>query len=446
MNRTFALRASALLCVFVTAAAHAAAKPHVLMVSIDGMRPDYVTHAAEHHVNVPTLARFMVEGAYADGVVGVFPTMTYPSHTTLVTGVWPARHGIYNNNQFRPLDPASKDTYHLASEVKAEELWQAAQQAGLTTASIGWPVTGENPYITWNAGGAAESEEGGEQVDRTAHLRSLGLSGSGGGDKDAKRAAWAIDIIRLHHPNFITVHLGLTDEEQHAHGPFSPEADKALEAIDGELAQLIHAELSVDPKATIVVVSDHGFVAVNWKLNLSAYFAQNGLIHTSSTDPNDRHPKVISWDAAVWESGGSAAIMLHNPNDKAMYDKVYALLKKAQADPSMGIKRVLTRDEFLKDGANPEASFFIDLQPGFKMGNNLGGKVVQSTPGMGTHGYLPDQEPQVRAAFFVMGPDIARGKDLGIVDMRQIAPTVAQLLGVSLPAAKQPPLSIHPNQ
>src|SRR5690242_4926543 len=76
----------------------------VLLISIDGLRPDYVTQADAHGLKIPNLRRFLSEGSYADGVVGVVPTITYPSHTTLVTGAWPAEHGIYSNITFDPLD------------------------------------------------------------------------------------------------------------------------------------------------------------------------------------------------------------------------------------------------------------------------------------------------------------------------------------------------------
>jgi predicted AlkP superfamily pyrophosphatase or phosphodiesterase len=71
--------------------------PSVLMISVDGMRPDYVLHADEHGLKLPTLRRMVKDGTYAEGVTGVLPTLTYPSHTTLVTGVWPAQHGIFSN-------------------------------------------------------------------------------------------------------------------------------------------------------------------------------------------------------------------------------------------------------------------------------------------------------------------------------------------------------------
>ena len=114
----------------------------VLMISVDGMKPEYVTQAERRGLKVPFLESLMAEGTYADGVVGVWPTNTYPSHTTLLTGVWPAEHGMYNNLEF---DPRAQICGRLVSgtprKSASPRLWQLARRAGLSTASIGWPVS-----------------------------------------------------------------------------------------------------------------------------------------------------------------------------------------------------------------------------------------------------------------------------------------------------------------
>ena len=125
------------------------AAPLLVMISVDGLRPDYVTAAEAHGAKVPNLQRFMKEGAYAEGVIGVVPTVTYPSHTTLVTGVWPVKHGIWANTTFDPVQKNYQGWYWYTEDITAPTLWDAAAQAGRTTASIQWPVTvGAN--ITWN--------------------------------------------------------------------------------------------------------------------------------------------------------------------------------------------------------------------------------------------------------------------------------------------------------
>ena len=72
------------------------------MISIDGLKPEYITQADAHGMKLPYLRTLLDKGTYADGVVGIWPTITYPSHTTLITGVWPAEHGILNNQVFDP--------------------------------------------------------------------------------------------------------------------------------------------------------------------------------------------------------------------------------------------------------------------------------------------------------------------------------------------------------
>src|SRR5262249_50548439 len=110
--------------------------PALVMVSVDGLKPEYVTQAEQHGAKVPNLQRMMTEGMYAEGVQGVVPTVTYPSHTTLITGVWPAKHGIYANTLFDPLDKGKQAWYWYAEDLKVPTLYDAAREAGRTTASV----------------------------------------------------------------------------------------------------------------------------------------------------------------------------------------------------------------------------------------------------------------------------------------------------------------------
>src|SRR5262252_4921929 len=123
--------------------------PVLILVSVDGMKPEYVTHAEEHGAKVPNLRRMMAEGMYAEGVQGVIPTVTYPSHTTLITGVWPAKHGIYANLLFDPLDKGHQAWYWYAEDLKVPTLYDAAREAGRMTATIQWPVT-IGAKVTWD--------------------------------------------------------------------------------------------------------------------------------------------------------------------------------------------------------------------------------------------------------------------------------------------------------
>src|SRR5215472_4095540 len=105
------------------------ARPVLIMISIDGLRPDYVTAADTHGLKIPNLRRFLKEGTFADGVTGVIPTVTYPSHTTLITGVSPTKHGILGNTVFDPLGKNQSGWYWYAEDIKVPTLWDAAREA-----------------------------------------------------------------------------------------------------------------------------------------------------------------------------------------------------------------------------------------------------------------------------------------------------------------------------
>ena len=150
MKRALVLVWLALGLLTVAAAAQAPA-PVVLMISIDGLRPDYVTGADKHGLKIPALRRFVTEGAFAEGVEGVIPTVTYPSHTTLITGVWPAKHGILANTIFEPLRTGAAAWYWYAEDIRVPTLWESAARAGWTTASVQWPAS-VGARVTWNIG------------------------------------------------------------------------------------------------------------------------------------------------------------------------------------------------------------------------------------------------------------------------------------------------------
>ena len=107
------------------------ARVPVIVISIDGLMPDYVLEADKRGLKIPNLRRLLREGAFATGVVGVTPTVTYPSHTTLLTGVSPAKHGIATNTPFDPYSKNMGGWYWYAEDVKVPTLWEVAGKAGL---------------------------------------------------------------------------------------------------------------------------------------------------------------------------------------------------------------------------------------------------------------------------------------------------------------------------
>ena len=425
-------------------------RPAVILISIDGLKPEYVLDADAHGLKIPALRKILREGAHSTGVHGVVPTVTYPSHTTLVTGAAPARHGIYANTTFDPLQKNYGGWYWYAEDIKVPTLWDAAAEAGLTTANIHWPVS-VSARITWNL---PQYWRAGTPDDRKL-LRVLATPGlleqlekelgpyADGIDEtitgDENRARFAARLIELKHPDFATIYLTALDHEQHASGPFSAQSNATLERIDAALAKILDSvRKTYVERAVICVVSDHGFVATDKALHLGVAFRSAGLIEITESGgaaSASSKEQIKSWKAIPWGAGGSAAIMLHDKNDTATRAKVADLLAKLAGDPANGIARIVSAEELHARGGFPEADFLVALRPGFITGENLSGVLVTASTIKGMHGYWPDF-PEMNASFFVAGPGIPAAHSLGPIDMRAIAPTLAQLLAVHLGATE----------
>jgi hypothetical protein len=413
----------------------------VLMISIDGMRPDSVTHAAEHGLRIPNLQRFVKQGVYAEGVTGVVPTVTFPSHTTLVTGVWPAQHGIYSNNTFDPFAETQRNWYWR--DIRVPTLWQAADEAGIITASVNWPVTvAAKPvrYLIpeyWRARDEQDRkllEALTRPPDFLTQLEQR-LGGYTNGDDttvhgDEIRTQFSIEILSRVKPGFMTVHLTSLDEAQHESAPFSAHSNATLEALDGMIGRLTAAALANDSNAVVAVVSDHGFTETKVRVNLTLPFIEQGFMKPG--------PKP-SWEAAPWPAGTGIAVILHQPETLGVRSRVKAMLDRLAATPEYGIARVIDGAEIARLGGFPEAAFFVELKPGYALGTGASGPIATPVPGTGQHGYLPDR-PEMRASLFLLGRGLPAGKDVGIVDMRQVAPTIAAILGVQFPSAALGPI------
>jgi predicted AlkP superfamily pyrophosphatase or phosphodiesterase len=432
---------------FLLSAAMAFAQSPVVLISIDGMRPDYITNPKACTSAFPVLRHFLTEGTYADGVTGVLPTITYPSHTTLITGVEPARHGIWGNSTFDPESTNQSGWYWYAEDIKADTLWDAAARKGLITASVGWPVSVGQRNIRynipeyWRARNAEDRKllralSTPELYDATEkRLHTISESGDAALDPDAAYVQAAIYAIAHEHARLVTLHLITLDKAEHEHAPFSPQACQILSELDKQVGLVEQAAVAANPDAVVAVVSDHGFARTDYRVNLMVPFIKAGLIKLGLHAGDE-------WKAAFFPAGGSVAVVLHDSNDKATEEAVRTLLHQLADNPANGIGAILEKPEITKLGGFPNSAFVVDLQIGYQLGYASQGELITPAPSTGSHGYLPSH-PEMRASFFLRGNGIAAGRDLGVVDMRQIAPTLAEILGVTLKDARQPPLNVR---
>jgi hypothetical protein len=418
--------------------------PPVLVLSIDALHPSYVLEADRLGYAVPHLRRLAKEGAFARAVTGVLPTVTYVSHTTLVTGVAPARHGIFYNSPFDPLARNRDGWYWYAEDIRVPTLWDVATDAGLLVAGVDWPVSvgariPQNIVQYWRTDvpDAADDRKLNRLLSTPGLLaeaeRDLGPYPAGyvyDVPADRRRAAFSAWVLDKKRPRLHLAYFSGLDEEQHLTWPGHPKAMQALEEIDALVGQLrAAAERAGNGRAIFAVVSDHGHVRATRELRLNEALRAAGLILL-----NERG-RITDWKAKAWGSGGAAAVMLKDPADEATRRVVRGLLDRYAQGENAPLQRVLDAAEARAMGGFEGAAFVAAAATDTRIGTRMEDPVVGPALPEGSHGHLP-ANPEMDASFFVAGPGIPAGRDLGRVDMRDIAPTLAGLLGLTLPLAE----------
>jgi len=424
-------------------AAAESAEAHVVVISIDGLVPEYYRNPDRYGLKIPTLRRLRNEGAFADGVIGVYPSVTYPSHTAIVTGARPRDHGIYFNRLFEePTAPQTGRWYWWASAIRSDTLWAAARRAGRRTAAISWPVTVDaeidhNIPEIFDPRAAQSGPPAWQLVAQYARPAGLveeilrAVEKPDALEDDDLRAEAAVYLLKRFRPHLLLVHLIQLDSVQHRTGPHSKEAYAELEKQDARLARILEAigQAGLQERTTVAIVSDHGFMPVEREFHPGVVLAQAGLVRFDSDG------RIVEWRAAVWSNGGSAAILLRDPSDEETRQTVRRLFDEWVRRPGSPLLRVIEAEELERWGAAPTAAFFLEAADFCAFGGDYRGEAVRPARPTyrGTHGYLPDR-PQMFASLILWGRGVRRGARAPVVNMTDIAPTLAALLGVELKA------------
>ncbi|WP_343307020.1 ectonucleotide pyrophosphatase/phosphodiesterase [Chitinophaga niabensis] len=436
MKKTLIALCAFTLCI-ITAKAQDA---HVILISIDGLRPEFYKDPSWNMVN---LRQAMEEGAYADGVDGVFPTVTYPSHTTMITGVKPLKHGIFYNTPSEPQGVTGNWIWQY-SNIKVPTLFSLAKDKGLKTASVFWPVSVGSP-ATYNIPEFwyLPKEKGGERImaqalkenanppglfeeleqNATGKLEELDFNGDylGIDDNLARMSSY---LIRKYKPSFLAVHLVTVDHFEHEEGRDGPKVRAAIAGVDRAVKSIREAveKAGILANTTFIVTGDHGFVDIHTAIAPNVLLAKAGLY-----DP--KQPE--NWKAYFHAAGGGAFLQLKDKNDKQTKEKVLQLLNALtpQQKKTFIIK---TREELDAVGADATAAFGIAAQQGFTFSTTATGDFMRATKG-GTHGFFPDFK-EIQTGFVAFGKGIKKGTVIPQMGLVDIAPLISKILKLDLPA------------
>lgn len=411
---------------------------HVVIISVDGMRPDFYLPGDLAGV-AETLTSLRDEGSYAKAAFPPYPSMTYCGHASIVTGVTPARHGVTANSMFEPPTTDGRG-FWFATDVKAPALWDVAHKAGLTVGSVSWPCTAGSKSIDWDVPEFWTTPFGNDMeltrrysppglidaIEKTAGPMATARR-SGGADWDKFLAAAAIEIIREHKPNLMLVHLIETDKAQHQGGWSAPDLPMVLRRVDGLIYDIIEAtkKAGISERTTFIVLGDHGFASVEKGVAPNVALADTGFITMEGK-------RVTDWKAMVQNTGGSAGVYLKDPKDLTTATKVRALLEANARDKSgKRLYQIIDKDQLVKLGGPRAATFYLEGEPGVMMSGSMSGEFVRAAPIKGNHGYLPTK-PGLHTGFIIAGRGVKNGVTLESIRLVDVAPTVAQLLGLSM--------------
>jgi predicted AlkP superfamily pyrophosphatase or phosphodiesterase len=414
---------------------------YVIVVSVDGMMPATYMDPDAHGLKVPTLRALKARGAHSPGVESVFPSVTYPAHTSIATGVTPAVHGITSNHSWDPLARNQGGWFWYTRDIKVPTIWQVARAAGVRTALINWPVTvgADVDFLVaeyWRAG-TADDVKLSRALATRGLLDQVGERFPGFWDAftpnqmpDSAAMDIAIHVVETGTPQLMLIHLLMVDEYQHRHGLWSAEARDTIEEADAQIGRLVEAleRLGMWERTTLIVLSDHGFVPMERRVVPGVVLDQLGLVTRGKGDTLD------DWKAVARANGGMAYLYVKDADDsatrKALEDAFVALV----AQPGSGMARIYTSDEIQARGGDPGAFLALEAAEGFAFRDGYTGELIVSSSYKGHHGFDP-QRDELRASLIVHGPGIAPGPIEG-ARLIDLAPTVASWLGLALPAAQ----------
>lgn len=386
---------------------------------------------------MPHLRRLIEQGAVAKAMVPINPTVTWPNHTTLVTGVDASVHHVMANGLIALSadggSPEVKPWVPKDELVHAPTLYDAAAASGLTTGQVDWVAIYGAKSVTWAFG---EKPDPASPIARDLVEQKLVTEQQLQQFNEGSSPAWrdqvwtdaAVDILARHKPDFLMVHLLETDTLQHQYGPLTPAAFAAYAFADACLGRILEAAQAAGTagQTTFIVTADHGFAASTHTIRPNVLLAQLGLA--------GRNVQVLA-------EGGAAEVFA--PHTAGGAGDLAKLRQALSALP--GIREIAEGGQLQALGLPAPGStdqapaMYLAAAPGYAFAGDTRGPVVESTPVRGQHGYGND-DPDMGAMFVASGAHIRPGTVLPAFSNLRVAPTLAKLLHIALPTAAAKPL------
>lgn len=369
--------------------------PYLILVSFDGFRSDYL-----ERLELPNFNAFIKRGVRAEALVPCFPSLTFPNHYSIVTGLHPGHHGLVANAFY---DSMTNTNFSMYTDEKFNPvfygglpIWKLAKDNGIKTASFFWPGSdiadaSARPQYYKPYDGAITYTQRIDSVLKWLHL------------PEAER------------PHFITLYFSTPDHESHAHGPWANETQQAVLKADSLLGLLMKGVRATGLPINVLLTSDHGMSEVPVSEENSVFV--NELL--------GKHPSI-----KTVMSGPMAHVYV---SSKQQEDSLYHILQKKETN-----FKVYRKSE-LPNAWNYQHYRVGDILIVANKGSYVRGSKEQFLKNTklgtvrGEHGYDPDTVPEMRGIFLASGPNIKSGVKLSALKNIDIYPLMVKILGLPLP-------------
>lgn len=431
-KKTIGHQLAILLLTWFALSAHAQQPRYIILVTIDGLRAEMIDDPL---MPSPFLKMMSRDGLRIGSVAGVPPAATYPSHTTIVTGEVPARHRVFYNRPFLWNKDTARISYWYADSIAVPTIWQRAHEAGMTTASLFWPVSTGSPYIDYNVPEFWSLDYSCDQMEyikpsctpwgildeleqhACGKLDTITYQ-AGSLQRDGRTAAMANYLMNHYQPRLMTIHLITTDYSQHDLGTHPNQrllqdvasADHAVGTILENL-RLTHRMDST----VVLVMGDHGFCDYSLTLSPNVWLTRARLL---SERPGGE------WKACFYGGGNTSFLYLRKGNDKRTLRRIRRLLEELP-EAERRLFRVVEKEELTAKGADPAAVLALEPVVGVAVTNDRTGEVVKQRTG-GTHGFISGQDATTLIAY---GCGIAPSHQ-DTIRQTAIAPWVLRMLNI----------------
>ncbi len=415
---------------------------YLIVISFDGLSTKDFDKAAE----LPNFKRLLAKSAYCKNVYSIYPSLTYPAHTTIVTGRLPKNHGIINNTLLQP-GAHSPDWYWQRKFVKCQTIYDLVIDKGMKVAALLWPVTGRSriqynlPEVfanrSWQNQVMVSLYNGSPlyQLELSKRFGKL-LNGIKQPNLDDFLQQSVLFTIKEKRPSLLLAHYTDLDWARHFNGFESEEANAALVRHDTRLGGILDEleNCGISEESTIIVLGDHSSIDEDKIIYLNVLLRQEGYIEL------DKNGHIKSYRALAKNCDGSSYIYLKDRSDVGLVKEIKRLIEQLN-DKYKCIEILYTSEEASKMGADPYCTFMLEAAEGYYFLDDHTGELIKEVDPdeagivphitVNTHGYAPLKK-DYSTVFIASGAGIRENVELKEMSLVDEAPTMARLLGIQL--------------